>query len=414
MYSPSSFSTHRRFNLIWRSPNQLTTVLKLTSHRLRFPLFPQFTHSRNKWNHVTFLFLRSQSQGNGAYSSTIELFVNGALGHTSRIVRFPAGVRTLYVGASPSRRYGVQGRMFQLLLSSYPFSEDQVASLMTNHADDVRTIALLCEGTYLLHAEPAPRPASTTPQPVPWFIAVAQGAVETSKPARSAVAEQNSMESEGKAGAAGARASKEAESSMEATGSEKEQRAEASAERAGQQGPKAMDAAPSEEALRSHAAPTESPAQAQDTVAEADLHDSEEREAQAQLEEVAQCPIVGSLDFYDLQTPPSELLQRYLDREPFRPKKKVPGLLRGGDDVLLRPPPAEKDEYCALSPPTPLPVLSGDLERFVSLLLEKDGAEIKNGKFQFAVPDALHDEYHYLSEYRAKYVRDAFCFAWAG
>ena len=166
--------------------------------------------------------------------------------------------------------------------------------------------------------------------------------------------------------------------------------------------------------LRSHAAPTESPSQTQDTIAEADLHDSEEREAQAELEEVAQCPIVGSPIFHNVQTPPSELLQRYLDREPFKPTKKVPGSLRGGDDVLLRPPPAEKDEYCALSPPTPLPVLSGDLERFVSLLLAKDGAEIKNGKFQFAVPESLHDEYHYLSEYRAKYVREAFCFAWAG
>ena len=133
--------------------------MKLTSHRLRFFPFPPFTRSKNNWNHVVLLFLRSQSQGNGAYSTMVQLFVNGALGHTGRIARFPAGVRTLFVGASPSRRYGVEGRMFQLLLSSSTFSEDQVASLMTNHADDVRTIALLCEGTYLLHAEPAPMPS---------------------------------------------------------------------------------------------------------------------------------------------------------------------------------------------------------------------------------------------------------------
>lgn len=391
--------------------------MKLTSHRLRFPPFLPFTPSKNNWNHVTFLFVRSQSQGNGAYASSIQLFVNGALGHTGRIVRFPAGVRTLFVGASPSRRYGVEGRMFQLLLCSSAFSEDQVASLMTNHADDVRTIALLCEGTYLLHTEPAPVASLTTQLPVPWSVAVKQGAGEKRENAGSADGE-----------------AKNAKNSMSSASSDslkvtkilrEEQGEEQREEQREEQGPKLMEESRVRSAasvsdrsvdssLRSHAAPTESPSQAQDTVAEADLHDSEEREAQAELEEVAQCPIVGSPIFHNVQTPPSELLQRYLDREPFKPTKKVPGSLRGGDDVLLRPPPAEKDEYCALSPPTPLPVLSGDLERFVSLLLAKDGPEIKNGKFQFAVPESLHDEYHYLSEYRAKYVREAFCFAWAG
>ena len=379
--------------------------MKLTSHRLRFPPFLPFTPSKNNWNHVAFLFVRSQSQGNGAYASSIQLFVNGALGHSSRIVRFPAGVRTLFVGASPSRRYGVEGRMFQLLLSSSTFSEDQVASLMTNHADDVRTIALLCEGTYLLHAEPAPMVSLTTQPPVLWSVAVKQGAAGERENAGLADEE-----------------AKNAKNSMSSASSDSLKAAKILRE---EQGPKLMEESrvrssasvsdrSVDSSLRSHAAPTESPSQTQDTIAEADLHDSEEREAQAELEEVAQCPIVGSPIFHNVQTPPSELLQRYLDREPFKPTKKVPGSLRGGDDVLLRPPPAEKDEYCALSPPTPLPVLSGDLERFVSLLLAKDGPEIKNGKFQFAVPESLHDEYHYLSEYRAKYVREAFCFAWAG
>lgn len=389
--------------------------MKLTSHRLRFSPFLPFTPSKNNWNHVTFLFVRSQSQGNGAYASSIQLFVNGALGHTSRIVRFPAGVRTLFVGASPSRRYGVEGRMFQLLLSSSTFSEDQVASLMTNHADDVRTIALLCEGTYLLHAEPAPMVSLTTQPPVLWSVAVKQGAAEERKNAGLADGETKN-----------AKNAKNSKNSMSSMSSDSLKAAKIlREEQREEQGPKLMEESRVRSAasvsdrsvdssLRSHAAPTESPSQTQDTIAEADLHDSEEREAQAELEEVAQCPIVGSPMFHNVQTPPSELLQRYLDREPFKPTKKVPGSLRGGDDVLLRPPPAEKDEYCALSPPTPLPVLSGDLERFVSLLLAKDGAEIKNGKFQFAVPESLHDEYHYLSEYRAKYVREAFCFAWAG
>ena len=48
------------------------------------------------------------------------------------------------------------------------------------------------------------------------------------------------------------------------------------------------------------------------------------------------------------------------------------------------------------------------------MLLEKTDQDVKDRNFQFTVPEELYDEYHYLSEYRAKYIRDAFCFAWAG
>lgn len=40
--------------------------------------------------------------------------------------------------------------------------------------------------------------------------------------------------------------------------------------------------------------------------------------------------------------------------------------------------------------------------------------DLKFGTFSFTIPEDLHDEYHYLSEYRAKNVRDSFCFGWAG
>lgn len=108
------------------------------------------------------------------------------------------------------------------------------------------------------------------------------------------------------------------------------------------------------------------------------------------------------------------MLQSYIQREPFTPHKKASGSLRADEDAFARPPPPETDEFCSLSPPSPLPVLSGKLEQFVSMLLEKTDQDVKDGNFQFTVPEELHDEYHYLSEYRAKYIRDAFCFAWAG
>ena len=405
----------------------LTNVRKLTTHRLLFSPFPHFTHSKNHWNQVTFLFTRSRSCGNGCYSSMIELFVNGQLGHTSRLSRYPAGVRTLYVGASPSHEYHLEGRIYQLFVSSSVLNEDQVESLMTNHAEEVKAIAQLCEGTYLLRSEPAPIVSIVTQPPMLWSLAVEKGAaksVEQSEVKESKESKESNESNE----------SNESKQSKESTRSSDSQRNKAvktstHAETRHAESPKTrereipvkkvakpmlpLDGQPAE-SVRSHAAPTENPAQTQDTVAEADLRENEESEAQAQLNEVAQCSIVGSPLFHHLQTPPSELLQRYIDREAFRPHKKVPGSLRGGGDALIRPPPAEKDEYCALSPPTPLPVLSGDLERFVSLLLEKDGQEIRDGVFQFAVPESLHDEYHYLTEYRAKYIREAFCFAWAG
>lgn len=410
----SFFASHpRRFNLIWRSPERFTNVAKLTSHILRFPRFPRFTPSKNNWNQVTFLFTHSQSEGGGAYSSRVALFVNGALGHMGRVTRFPAGVRTLYAGASPSRRYGVRGRLFQLLVSSSAFTEDQVSLLVTNHAEDVKAVAQLCEGTYLLRSEPAPLHADSTPPAMPWARLVAEASTKPS----SRTDGEAASEAAGEASRPSKQSSRPSTKSSRTSSrtSSRVQREEALAEQSEEatSGPQAAREG-AEDSVRGHAAPTESPNQSQATIAEADLRDSEERAAQAQLDELAQCPIVGSPVLADVQTPPSELLQRYVDREAFVPHKKAPGSLRGGEDALLRPPPAERDEYCTLTPPKPLPALSGELERFVELLLAKDGAEIREGKFQFAVPEELHDEYHYLSEYRAQYIREAFCFAWAG
>lgn len=90
------------------------------------------------------------------------------------------------------------------------------------------------------------------------------------------------------------------------------------------------------------------------------------------------------------------------------------GALRSEADTIFRPPPPEEDELCSLIPPAPIPVLSGNIERFVNELQHANEEDLKFGTFSHSIPESLHDEYHYLSEYRAKNVRDSFCFGWAG
>lgn len=107
-------------------------------------------------------------------------------------------------------------------------------------------------------------------------------------------------------------------------------------------------------------------------------------------------------------------MKNYMSRSPFTPMKTVTNSLRSESASNIRPPPNEQDEMCSLIPPAPLPVLSGEIERFVKELNNVSPDEVKNGNFLYSVPENIHDEYHYLSEYRAKNVRDAFCFGWAG
>ena len=107
-------------------------------------------------------------------------------------------------------------------------------------------------------------------------------------------------------------------------------------------------------------------------------------------------------------------MKNYINRPSFVPTKLKPGALRSETAAAIRPPPEEVDELCELIPPSPLPVLSGEIERFVQSLKDFPSDEAQKGEFHFTIPESVHDEYHYLSEYRAKNVRDAFCFGWAG
>ena len=67
-----------------------------------------------------------------------------------------------------------------------------------------------------------------------------------------------------------------------------------------------------------------------------------------------------------------------------------------------------------MNPPSSLPDLPDSLKQFIQELGRVPPSEIRTGDFHFTIPEEIENEYHYLSEYRAKHVRDAFCFGWAG
>ena len=107
---------------------------------------------------------------------------------------------------------------------------------------------------------------------------------------------------------------------------------------------------------------------------------------------------------------PTSLLYKYTHRAPFTPTQS--SHLRVADAYPA--PPTTADALCPLTPPQPIPQPQGRLQAFVASLLAADTQKLQMGAFAFSVPAELHDDYHYLSEYRAKFVRDSACFAWAG
>lgn len=105
---------------------------------------------------------------------------------------------------------------------------------------------------------------------------------------------------------------------------------------------------------------------------------------------------------------PSDLLTAYHNRGDFSPLK---------DDSHLRsqryPEPAKPtDELCSGELPNPIPALTPALQNLIDELLRVDPATLNRGQFEFSIPPELHNDYHYLSESRAKHLRDSFCFAW--
>lgn len=102
------------------------------------------------------------------------------------------------------------------------------------------------------------------------------------------------------------------------------------------------------------------------------------------------------------------LLKEYTHRQPFIVTKSS-GNLRSDS---YPPPPPFKDELCSGIPPKAIPQPTGALQSYIERLLSTDEQSLKEGSFSNQVPNDLYEDYHYLSEYRAKHVRDAFCFAW--
>ena len=75
-------------------------------------------------------------------------------------------------------------------------------------------------------------------------------------------------------------------------------------------------------------------------------------------------------------------------------------------------PPAPSEDLCAGVLPESIPSPTPTLQSFIDSLLSVDPSTLSAGKFSYSIPADLHNDYHHLSEYRAKHLRDAFCFAW--
>ena len=74
----------------------------------------------------------------------------------------------------------------------------------------------------------------------------------------------------------------------------------------------------------------------------------------------------------------------------------------------------DADNICQCIPPSNIPQPSGPLLSFLNDLKNQPQSLLINGDFNFQLPKSLEQDYHVLNEYRAKHIRDAFCFAWAG
>lgn len=88
--------------------------------------------------------------------TTIEIYINNALAFLRREVRYPAGVRAFSIGASPYHTNSFVGRIYNVMISKTPFTENQIATIYENKKQNVKQLHSLCQGIYLLKGEQAP------------------------------------------------------------------------------------------------------------------------------------------------------------------------------------------------------------------------------------------------------------------
>ena len=104
----------------------------------------------------------------------------------------------------------------------------------------------------------------------------------------------------------------------------------------------------------------------------------------------------------------NDLLSAYHNREKFTPNEAANHLRSNS----YPQPPAPSDDLCAGVLPESIPPPTPALQSFIDGLLNISPSTLSAGKFSYSIPADLHNDYHHLSEYRAKHLRDAFCFAW--
>ena len=253
----------------------------MPASRIRYFCRSPVIARRDRWTQITLLLSHPQKEINGFDSATLELYVDGYLAYVTRITRRVGGIRTLYIGGSPSNKYHFYGRIYQLMVSDTIFSDRQISLVFINKPEDVKSISHICQGTYLLRSEAAPSTPVTTKPPVPISTLYSESVSSLRKNHRY-------MERTGKKQASDTN-TVPSDVSLQTPPKKAHSRPSQPVNN-----PPSTRSSPSRitEDIRGHAAPTESPAQSQATVAEADLQDTKKSQESAQLLQNAQTTLV--------------------------------------------------------------------------------------------------------------------------
>ena len=275
---------HRKFTLIWQSPESDSQAEVMSALRVRYFCRSIVIVRRDQWAQITIILSHPQKENGGFHSTTFELYVSGYLTYVTRITRRVGGIRTLFVGGSPSNKYHFYGRIYQLMVSDAIFSDQQISLIFRNKPEDIKSISHVCQGTYLLRSEAAPPNSAATESPVSISTLYSESSSSIRKNRRyTKSAETSQVVSEKKTVAP--------DVPIPQTPLKKKHRSRSSQS---VDNPPSARSSPSRitEEIRGHAAPTESPAQSQATVAEADLQDTQKSRESAQLLQNAQTTLV--------------------------------------------------------------------------------------------------------------------------
>ena len=88
-----------------------------------------------------------------SWAVTFEIYINNALVLLRRETRYPANVKPFFIGASPSGKHSMNGRVYNVMITKNAFTDKQVDTLFKNNKDEVLQMHMLCQGVFLVNQE---------------------------------------------------------------------------------------------------------------------------------------------------------------------------------------------------------------------------------------------------------------------